>query len=134
MPQRGSRFLSLNTSQVVTKALLSGGSFGDMDQDVEAILNAPDSEDDDNVNVQGVSLEDILREDDGGEGYLVDGDGGGIESLRGDTPHLGRCEVNPSLHIEYDSPFSSTPSAIGILSSFHPRSCASFAPNGRVAK
>eukprot|EP00903_Cladosiphon_okamuranus_P007783 g7532.t1 len=37
-----------------------------MDQDVEAILNAPDSDDDDSLNVQGVSLEDILREDDGG--------------------------------------------------------------------
>lgn len=37
-----------------------------MDQDVEAILNAPDSDDDDGLNVQGVSLEDILREDDGG--------------------------------------------------------------------
>ena len=39
-----------------------------MDQDVEAILNASDSEEDENLNVQGVSLEDILREDDGGFG------------------------------------------------------------------
>lgn len=38
-----------------------------MDQDVEAILNASDSEEDDSLNVQGVSLEDILREDDGGD-------------------------------------------------------------------
>jgi len=37
-----------------------------MDQEVEAILNAPDSDDEDGLNVQGVSLEDILREDDGG--------------------------------------------------------------------
>lgn len=58
-----------------------------MDQDVEAILNASDSEEDDGLNVQGVSLEDILREDDGG-GY------GDLDSLLLDTdenpPHLRR--------------------------------------------
>lgn len=43
-----------------------------MDQDVEAILNASDSEEDESLNVQGVSLEDILREDDGG--YNIDDD------------------------------------------------------------
>lgn len=41
-----------------------------MDQDVEAILNASDSEEDESLDVQGVSLEDILREDDGG--YIDD--------------------------------------------------------------
>lgn len=43
-----------------------------MDQDVEAILNASDSEEDESLDVQGVSLEDILREDDGG--YNIDED------------------------------------------------------------
>lgn len=56
-----------------------------MDEDVEAILNASDSEDDENLNVQGVSLEDILREDDGG--YIdTDGDDVAISN----PPHLSR--------------------------------------------
>lgn len=37
---------------------------------MEAILNASDSEEDESLDVQGVSLEDILREDDGG--YIDD--------------------------------------------------------------
>lgn len=67
-----------------------------MDQDVEAILNASDSEEDDNLNVQGVSLEDILREDDGGDTYLPPG--GGIGYVGGeDPPHLGsRCRKQNS--------------------------------------
>lgn len=61
-----------------------------MDQDVEAILNASDSEGDENLNVQGVSLEDILREEDGGEAYLLDGTSGGNYELRGDSPQRFR--------------------------------------------
>lgn len=57
-----------------------------MDQDVEAILNAPDSDDDDGLNVQGVSLEDILREDDGGsnddEDHLL------LDDAEDNPPHL----------------------------------------------
>lgn len=56
-----------------------------MDEDVEAILNASDSEDDENLNLHGVSLEDILREDDGG---YVDNDGDGIAIQN--PPHLSR--------------------------------------------
>lgn len=62
-----------------------------MDQDVEAILNASDSEEDDNLNVQGVSLEDILREDDDGD-YDGDNDhsaGGGQGAS--DPQHLLDC-------------------------------------------
>lgn len=60
-----------------------------MDQDVEAILNAPDSDDDDGLNVQGVSLEDILREDDGGSNE--DEDDLLLEE-EANPPHLfGRC-------------------------------------------
>lgn len=65
-----------------------------MDQDVEAILNASDSEEDDNLNVQGVSLEDILREDDDGD-YDGDNDhstyysgGGGAALGASDPQHL----------------------------------------------
>lgn len=56
-----------------------------MDEDVEAILNASDSEDDEHLNVQGVSLEDILREDDGG---YVDNDGDDVAIQN--PPHLSR--------------------------------------------
>eukprot|EP00752_Nemacystus_decipiens_P007971 g7124.t1 len=57
-----------------------------MDQDVEAILNAPDSDDDDGLNVQGVSLEDILREDDGGSN---DGDDDLLlDDAEANPPHL----------------------------------------------
>lgn len=59
-----------------------------MDQDVEAILNASDSEEDDSLSVQGVSLEDILREDDGGDDS--DHHVGGAIGIDGDTPHFGR--------------------------------------------
>lgn len=65
-----------------------------MDQDVEAILNAPDSDDDDGgLNVQGVSLEDILREDDdGGSSHGGHGDIGAMLSEEDDdaenAPHL----------------------------------------------
>lgn len=74
-----------------------------MDQDVEAILNAPDSDDDDGLNVQGVSLEDILREDDGGsneddeEDLLLD------DAPGDNPPHLlERYAEFPSLSIERD--------------------------------
>ncbi|CAM9647398.1 unnamed protein product, partial [Ectocarpus sp. 12 AP-2014] len=70
-----------------------------MDQDVEAILNAPDSDDDDGLNVQGVSLEDILREDDGGyhdEDDLVVGHRGDEEN----PPHLLGSDVSPSRELE----------------------------------
>lgn len=70
-----------------------------MDQDVEAILNASDSEGDENLNVHGVSLEDILREDDGGEEYLDDGESGGIGDLHDDMPRLDRCGLSV-LHLE----------------------------------
>lgn len=58
-----------------------------MDQDVEAILNASDSEEDDSLNVQGVSLEDILREDDGGyaDDYYEDD-----VTTQQNPPHLSR--------------------------------------------
>lgn len=65
-----------------------------MDQDVEAILNASDSEEDENLNVQGVSLEDILREDDGG--YDEGGDDG-EDGLLGATGSLAALDIAPHL-------------------------------------
>ncbi|CAM9579365.1 unnamed protein product, partial [Sphacelaria rigidula] len=78
-----------------------------MDQDVEAILNASDSEEDDNLNVQGVSLEDILREDDDGD-YDGDNDhstyysgGGGaalganVDTRRGGGNHHSSSSRSP---------------------------------------
>lgn len=68
-----------------------------MDQDVEAILNASESEEDDTLNVQGVSLEDILREDDGGDdsrdGNAYFGAGGG--AIGTEAGHLDRYDGMP---------------------------------------
>lgn len=66
-----------------------------MDQDVEAILNASDSEEDENLNIQGVSLEDILREDDGGYDEGVDDDG--EDRLLGATGSLAALDIAPHL-------------------------------------
>lgn len=65
-----------------------------MDQDVEAILNASDSEEDGELNVQGVSLEDILREDDGGynDDDLLDHDRRNHHANE-NAPHLPRLAI-----------------------------------------